>query len=221
MTTGRAGIARSSHATKTVFVFAGDPGDRDALSAMLRGAGYGVESFADPKLLVAAATDIPPACIILDLSGGDLSYRTVLDILEALDARRYPAPIVVAARGANVQMAVAAIRQGAAEFIDMPDQPQALAGRVQAVIDKLIREFKRPSRPAPQLPQFAGIELLTARERAVLAHLIRGASNRQMAALLAISPRTIEVHRARIMRKLRARKIASLIRIVLGTGRPD
>jgi FixJ family two-component response regulator len=114
----------------------------------------------------------------------------------------------------DIPMAVEAIKNGAFDFIEKPFDLDAVVARVRAAIDA----WARRGSASFQRREFPGHHLLTPREREVLAEIAGGASNKEAGRRLGISPRTIEVHRARIMDKLRARNAADLVRIVLTEG---
>jgi FixJ family two-component response regulator len=113
-------------------------------------------------------------------------------------------------------MAVEAIRNGALDFIEKPFDPATVAVRVR---DAMRAWQNAGSDDALLTRDFPGRDRLTARERDVLGRIVQGASNKEAGRELGISPRTVEVHRARIMEKLGARNAADLMRIVLAKGR--
>jgi FixJ family two-component response regulator len=146
--------------------------------------------------------------------------RSGLDMLRELDAPHYPAPILIVSGQSDVPTAVNAIKGGALDFIEKPIEIATVVARVREAI---MAWTHRPANGNGQLSQdilteIKGAELLTPREREVLARIIAGASNKEAGRMLSISPRTIEVHRARIMDKLGAKNAADLVRIVLGQG---
>ena len=109
-------------------------------------------------------------------------------------------------------MAVDAIRSGALDFFEKPFDADMLVRRVRTAIASREQGRSDAFRPAAHFP---GASLLTAREREVLERIAEGSSNKEIGRMLGISPRTVEVHRARIMEKLGARNAADLVRIVL------
>jgi len=139
-----------------------------------------------------------------------------LDLLRRLDAQHYPAPILVISGHGDIPTAIEAIRNGALDFIEKPFEAAALVARVRNAIDAWHSGNRKDSILARD---FSGHERLTARERDVLEQIAQGASNKEAGRDLGISPRTIEVHRARIMEKLAAKNAADLMRIVLRGGR--
>jgi two-component system, LuxR family, response regulator FixJ len=198
-----------------IFIVDDDPLVRDALSVVFTLAGYKVRAFADGASFVAAARAEAPACIILDVH---MPGRSGLDILKALNAEHYPTPIFIISGQGDIPMAVEAIRNGALDFIEKPFNGETVVTRVREAIEARTRRTEAGGLEA-LAAQFPGRDLLTPREREVLSKIAEGASNKEAGRLLGISPRTIEVHRARIMEKLGAKNAADLVRIVLSEGR--
>lgn len=193
---------------KTLYIVDDDPAVRDALSVVFETEGFTVEAFSDGDKFVESASSKKPACILLDVH---MPGRSGIEILKALNAEDYPAPIFIISGQGDIPMAVEAIRNGAHDFIEKPFTAEAVVKRIEDGI------AARAGRAAEQTKQsFQGAELLTRRETEVLQEITEGASNKEAGRKLGISPRTVEVHRARIMEKLGARNAADLVRIVLG-----
>jgi len=194
-----------------VFVVDDDVSVRDALAAVFEVAGFQVTRFAEGDSFVAAARAHPPACVLLDVH---MPGRSGLEILRDIDAQRFGAPIFVISAQGDIPTAVEAIRKGAYDFIEKPFDPEQVVARVRAAVEGFSqRDGAR--RVDPRLLRVPCCERLTPRERDVLVQIASGASNKEAGRQLGISPRTIEVHRARIMEKLGARNTADLVRIVL------
>jgi len=139
--------------------------------------------------------------------------RSGIDILSELNAENYGAPIFIISGQGDIPMAVNAIKQGAFDFIEKPFDADTV---VKAVRDALAAfASKDDGGTAFGDRELPGREHLTPRERQVLEQITSGATNKEAGRVLGISPRTIEVHRARIMEKLGARNAADLVRIVL------
>jgi two-component system, LuxR family, response regulator FixJ len=195
-----------------IFVVDDDPSVRAALAAVLGGEGFQVTGFAEGASFLTAARSHTPRCILIDVH---LPGSCGVELLKALDAQHYPAPIFVISGQGDIPTAVDAIRNGALDFIEKPFDPAAVVTRVREAIDAWDNAGHEPSVLAREFP---GHERLTARERQVLERIACGASSKEAGRELAISPRTVEVHRARIMEKLCAKNAADLMRIVLGKG---
>jgi FixJ family two-component response regulator len=197
-----------------IFVVDDDPAVRDTLSMVLSAAGYEVICFADGAALLAVARNRTPACILLDVH---IPGKSGLDILKELHGEDYPAPIFMISGQGDISMAVSAIKNGALDFIEKPFRGTEIVGRLNEAIGAYARRHAQNSSIATL--HFPGREPLTRREREVLEQFTSGASNKEAGRTLGISPRTIEDHRANIMKKLGARNAADLVRIVMTTQR--
>ncbi|MGB3867446.1 MAG: response regulator [Xanthobacteraceae bacterium] len=193
-----------------VFIVDDDEAVREMLSLLLRIEGYETRAFADAGSFLDAVRQQQPCCIILDLNLPDESGLAVLRQLPAIHAPMPPV-LVISGHG-DIATAVAAMKFGAVDFLEKPFAANAMVARVRDTV-----AVYRRAREAhiEGLADFAGLHLLTCRERDVLLQVTRGASNKEAGRRLGISPRTVEVHRARIMDKLGARNTADLMRIVL------
>ena len=185
---------------------------RDTLSAVFAPEGCRVTCFAEGQSFLIAARARTPSCILLDVN---MPGRSGLDMLRELDAPHYPAPILIVSGQGDVPTAVNAIKGGALDFIEKPIEAAAVIARVR---EALMAWPRRPANGNGHLTEVKGAGLLTAREREVLDRVIAGASNKEAGRTLGISPRTVEVHRARVMDKLGAKNTADLVRIVVGQG---
>jgi FixJ family two-component response regulator len=202
----------TNSASGEIFVVDDDPMVLNALSVFLTREGYRVAGFSDGASFLEAARTRTPICIILDVH---MPGQTGLDLLKELKAQDYPAPIFIVSGSGDIPMAVEAIKNGAFDFIEKPVKASTVVTRVREAVEAWARRKGNGNLPHA----FPGHEQLTARERDVLAQIAAGSSNKQAGRELGISPRTIEVHRARIMEKLGARNAADLMRIVLSEGR--
>jgi FixJ family two-component response regulator len=199
-----------SGAISEIFVGDDDPSVRDALSSILSIEGYQVTAFGEGASLLSAARARVPTCILLDV---EMPGRSGLDILKELNAREYPAPILIISGKSTTQMVVDAIRNGALDFIEKPFDAETVTGRVREAVEAARNSGPRTASDILTL-NFRGRAQLTRRECEVLAQVAGGASNKEAGRHLGISARTVEVHRARIMDKVGARNAADLMRIV-------
>jgi FixJ family two-component response regulator len=179
---------------------------RSAVASSLETQGYHVTLFSDGSSLLAATRHHVPGCILLD---ADVSGPAGNDLLGEL-GQKITAPIVIMADDANIEMAVSAMKKGAKDFVVKPIVAEAVAGKVRDAL----AEKKPGNGSAPNLYSIPGGDRLTPREKEVLQRISAGASNKEAGRQLGISPRTVEVHRARIMEKIGARNTADLVRIV-------
>jgi len=199
--------------TNEIFIVDDDASVRAALSVVLSSEGYQVASFVEGETFLAAARSRTPGCVLLDVH---LPGSSGLEVLKQLDAQSYPAPVLVISGRGDIPTAVEAIRNGALDFIEKPFDPTTVVARVRSAIDGWHNGNGKNSILARDFP---GHDRLTAREGDVLERIAQGESNKEAGRELGISPRTIEVHRARIMEKLAAKNAADLMRIVLRGGR--
>ena len=207
-------MSAGTAASGEIFVVDDDPMVLNALSVVLSREGYQVTGFAEGASFLAAAKSRTPTCVILDVH---MPGQSGLDILKELNAQQYPAPIFIISGIGDIPMAVEAIKNGALDFIEKPFDATTVVTRVREAVEAWSRRAKSNGNTLPR--SFPGQDLLTSRERDVLSQIAAGSSNKQAGRELGISPRTIEVHRARIMEKLGAKNAADLVRIVLSEGR--
>jgi FixJ family two-component response regulator len=199
-----------------IFVVDDDPAIRETLSLVLSAGGYQVICFADGAALLAVARTRTPSCILLDVH---IPGKSGLDILKELHGEDYPAPIFMISGQGDIAMAVTAIKSGALDFIEKPFRGSEIVARLEEAIGAYERRHSENTASKIASLHFPGREPLTRREREVLAQFSSGASNKEAGRELGISPRTIEDHRANIMKKLGARNAADLIRIVMNASR--
>jgi FixJ family two-component response regulator len=199
-----------------IFVVDDDPAIRDTLFVILSTGGYEVICFADGAALLEVARSRTPAAILLDVN---IPGKSGLDILKELHGEDYPAPIFMISGQGDIAMAVGAIKSGALDFIEKPFRGTELVTRLEEAIEAYARRHAQDNVSSVGSLHFPGREPLTRREREVLEQFTAGASNKEAGRTLGISPRTIEDHRANIMKKLGARNAADLVRIVMTAQR--
>jgi FixJ family two-component response regulator len=194
-----------------------DPSVRDALVLVFEQAGFRVSGFADGPGLLSALQHRSADILLVDVQ---LPGPSGLDVLRHLHARKFPGPIILMTGHADIPMAVEAIKAGAVDLIEKPFNLDRLVAQVSGALANHARRRAERADPVTALgPE--GASLLTPRERDVLQELVRGASNKEAGRSLGISPRTIEVHRARIMEKLGARNAADLVRVIYDERRSE
>lgn len=181
----------------------------DALSLLLRMEGFTPHAFGDAQSFIDRARSLVPACIVLDLH---LPGTSGLDVLRSLASLKVTAPVIMMSGQSDIALVVEAMKNGALDFLEKPFAASAMTERIR---DAVASHRKSSETAIEGLANFNGRHRLTGRERDVLGLLAYGASNKEAGRRLGISPRTIEVHRARIMEKLGARNSADMMRIVL------
>ena len=188
-----------------IYVADDDDAVRRSLAMLLDGAGYRVSAFASGEAMLAGLeTGEPPACAVVDVRMGD-GMLTGLDVQRALSARAAGFPVIIVTGHGDVPLAVAAMRLGVVNFLEKPYPPDSLLDAVaEAVAAGIVRPRELPA--------------LTPRERAVLAALVAGRSNKEIARDMGISHRTVEVHRASMMTRLGAKNLAEAVRMGLAAG---
>jgi two-component system, LuxR family, response regulator FixJ len=198
---------------REIFVVDDDPTIHDVLSAALSHEGMRVVSFTDGSSFLAVAGTQLPSCVLLDVNMPD---RSGLEVLREINAKKYPAPILMISGRRDVPAVVSAIKCGALDYIEKPLDADMVVDRVNEAI--MVRYCGGNENGRMLGRQFFGHELLTPREGEVLAHISAGESNKEVGRSLGISTRTVEVHRAHIMEKFCAKNATDLMRIVLSNG---
>jgi FixJ family two-component response regulator len=196
-----------------VFVMDEDVAMRETLSIALQEEGYDVVCFADGTALLAVARERTPSCMFIEVRNPD---QAGLELLKKLRAENYPAPVFIISGHGDIPMAVAAIRHGALDFIEKPFRSGDVVARLKAAMGELSRWQQAETRSKSVALQFPGCEPLTRREQQVLERLAAGVSNKEAARQLGLSARTVEGHRANIMKKVGVKNAAQLFRRVLG-----
>jgi FixJ family two-component response regulator len=192
-----------------VVVVDDDAAIRDALQVLLEMEGLRVKAYPTGEAFLLEATRLKPGCVLLDVH---MAGRSGLEVLDAIGGSGYHAPVIMISGQGDVPMAVHAMKHGAFDFIEKPFDGPVVLKRVREAMARVASTSAVVMNG--RLPAFPGHDALTAREMDVLEHIVSGASNKEAGRLLGISPRTIEVHRARIMEKLKARNTAELVRLV-------
>lgn len=192
----------------TVYVVDDDPDVRHALGMLLGLRGYRVALFDSAESFLEALPADAAGCLVTDIRMPGLSG---LELQQAL-ARRCPAlPVVVLTAHGTVDSARTALRAQAVDFLTKPFQQEELVAAIELAFDRSREERLRQQMASMDRTLVDG---LTPRERQVAVLLATGALNVDIARQLSISPRTVEIHKARCMEKLKTRTLADLIRLV-------
>lgn len=191
-----------------IYVVDDDPGVRESLEALLSAHGHAVVPCASAADFLARFEPATAACILLDVR---LPGMDGLTLLEALAGDRHGVPVVMMTAHGDVPMAARAMRAGAADFVEKPFDAVTLRASLAGAI----------ARTAPVVvdPAVAGrFASLTPREREVMERMVEGLPNKLIAHALGMSPRTVEVHRGRVMQKTGAGSLAQLVRLAIRAG---
>lgn len=198
---------------QTVFIVEDDAAVRDSLEVLLGLNGYRTRSFACAEDFLKVYQ--PSAgCLLLDIRMPGMSG---LELQAALLQKPPAPPIIVMTAHGDVATVRTAFKFGAVDFLEKPVDPDALLAVVRTALDTDAAQ-QRAMQKAKLVKQ--QLSTLTARERQVMELITKGCNNGEIASTLGISPRTVEVHKARVMEKLQVRSVAELVRIVLGTRIP-
>ena len=198
-----------SKSKPVVYVVDDDPALRDALSRLIGSVSIAVRAFESAIAFLEHYSPDRPACLVLDVRLPGLSG---LDLQEILVARRDPLPVLLITGYVDVAMVVRAMKMGAVDFIEKPFNDQVLLDRIQECIDLHRLRMKQY---AINADIDGRIRRLSPREADVMKRVVDGMSNRSIAAELGLSPKTIEVHRARVMEKMKATSLPELVRLRL------
>jgi len=197
-----------------VFVVDDDASVRDALGRLLRSAGYEARLLSSAPEFLAQEVPDAPCCLLLDVQLPGLSG---LDLQEELAAAHIQIPIVFISGQSDVPMSVKAMKAGALEFLTKPLREEDLLSAVGLALE---RDRLRLQEEKVLSAVRAKYETLSAREQQVLGLVAEGLMNKQIAAAMGISERTVKIHRGHLTRKLGVRSVAELVRMAdqLGTG---
>lgn len=199
-------------AASTVFIVDDNADDRDRLRAIAESVGLDVATFGSARDFLGAYLPTQPGCLVLDLR---MPGMDGLDLQAELAQRAFSIPIIFVTAYAEVRAAVQAMHAGALDFLSKPVCERELLQLIRVALERDARE--RAARTERELAA-ARFRTLSAREREVLEHVLRGHHSKEIAYQLAISPRTVDVHRANINHKLGATCLPDLYRLVVQAG---
>jgi FixJ family two-component response regulator len=195
-----------------VMVVDDDSGVRNAMRALLKSVGLTAMLYASAQEFLAAYDPNQPGCLLLDIRMPGMSG---MELQQELNLRGAVIPVIFMSGHADIPMAVEAMQHGAFDFLQKPFRDQDLLDRIQRAIAK---DAERRVALGERARIKTHLESLTDREREVLDLLTLGKQNKVIAQQLGVSPRTIEIHRARVMEKMDAQSVAELVRMMLDLG---
>ncbi len=198
----------------TVFIVEDDASVRDSIALMLGLTGYRTAPFADAEAFLEAWRDDWAGCVIADLR---LPGRTGVELQKEMRLRGAALPFIIITAHGDVPTARAAFRAQAIDFLEKPFDNGQLCAAIETAFGVEQRRLRSHDRRRADAGKLAR---LTIREREVLDHVAKGLHAKEIAAALGISPRTVEVHKTRLMEKLGARNVAELVRFALAAATP-
>ena len=193
----------------TVFVVDDDDAVRESLAFLLKSVGLKVESFSSAQDFLKSYNPARAGCLVLDIRMPGMSG---LELQEKLKQMESMLPIIFITGHGDVPMAVKAIKAGAADFVQKPFRDQELIDRIREVLEEDASARVEKLQKAEILKR---IDSLTEREREVMEQVVDGKANKVVAIDLNVSQRTVEIHRANVMDKMKARSLAQLVRLVM------
>jgi two-component system, LuxR family, response regulator FixJ len=199
--------------SRSVHLVDDDEAVRDSLAALLETHDFDVSAYPSGEAFLSACPTSAAGCLLTDVRMPDMDGLTLQQRVVAA----YPGLSVIIMTGhADVPLAVRAMKAGAIDFIEKPFPAPVIVD----AIERALGESRRQREPVPQpSAEIQGrLASLTPREREVLDGLVAGLPNKTIAYDLGISPRTVEIHRARVMEKMRAKSLSELVRIALQLG---
>lgn len=189
---------------RKVHIVDDDEGVRGALALLLRTEGFAVETYHSAEAFLAATVRDEEGCVVTDVRMAGMSG---MDLLVAMQERGLALPTIVITGHADIPMAVSAMKRGAADLLEKPVRAEDFVAAIRQAVDAA----PGPAAPSPH-SKFAA---LSKREKQVLAELLLGHPNKTIGFRLGISQRTVEIHRANVMRKSGAGSLAELVKMSL------
>jgi RNA polymerase sigma factor (sigma-70 family) len=191
-----------------VLVVDDDPSVRRAIKRLVESVGLQAELFGSAHEFLQAKRPDVPSCLVLDIR---LPGTSGLDFQQELAEANIPVPIIFITAHGDVPMTVRAMKAGAVEFLTKPFRDQDLLDAIQIALERDRARRQRETEIAVLRERF---ESLTPREREVIAMVVAGRLNKQIAAEIGTAENTVKVHRSRAMEKMQAQSLADLVRMV-------
>jgi FixJ family two-component response regulator len=195
-----------------VYIVDDDASVRKSLTRLVAAAGYRVQAFASAREYLAREPSTGAACLVLDVRMPGL---TGLDLQKALAGSEHRTAIIFITGHGDIAMSVTAMKEGAVDFLTKPFAGKDLLDAIQRALAKDTRELGTEARVAEIQER---VKLLTRRETEVFALVVTGMLNKQIASALGVGEKTVKVHRARVMEKMRAGSVAELVRLADAVG---
>ncbi len=196
----------------TIYVIDDDSALRDSLSFLLASSGFTVQPFNSAEAFLAASPPMGKGCILTDVRMEGLDG---IGLLRRLRETGHSVPVIVMTGHGDVPLAVRAMKLGATDFLEKPFDGEAL---VQVVRSAFERESEASKEDALSSELTSRLASLSQRESQVLKGLVNGKTNKEIAREFDLSPRTVEVYRAKLMTKMQAGSISELVRFAIKAG---
>lgn len=196
-------------AKSVVFVVDDDDGVRRAMGTLMESVGYAYVAYASAVEFLRHYDAAQPGCLILDIRMPEMSG---LELQQELNQRGLQIPVIFVTGHGDVPMAVDAMKKGAFDFVQKPFRDQDLLDRVNRAL-QTDAAARQESAGKDEVLHRCGT--LTPREKEVMALIVEGKANKVIAMDLNLSERTVEIHRARVMEKMKARSVAQLVKMSL------
>ncbi len=194
----------------TIYIVDDDEAIRDSVRLLLESAGFNnIALYQSGRVFLSEAEPQPGDCLLLDVRMPDIDG---LELQNELNRRGSRLAVIIMTGHADVPVAVRAMKAGAADFIEKPFSDEVLLDALRRAL-ALAAEASRGHEQASETMR--RLQTLTAREREVFDAMISGRPNKVIAYDLGISPRTVEIHRARVMEKMQARNLSTLVRMAM------
>jgi len=195
-----------------VYILDDDEAVRDSMSALLDSYGFEQKTYASANTFLGSVTSKFAGCLLLDIRMPEMDG---LEVLQSLVTKGIKLPVIIITGHGDLPMAVKAMKFGAVDFIEKPFEEDVLVDSVRRAmaIGKQIHSQDNEKKDLQQR-----LAKLTPREHEVLIHIANGLQNKVIAYEMGISPRTIEIHRARVIEKTQARNLSHLVRIAIEGG---
>lgn len=202
-------MATAANQEATVFIVDDDDAVRESLAFLMKSVGIKAESFPNAQAFLDSYNPARPGCLVLDIRMPGMSGLELQDKLKQMGSIL---PIIFITGHGDVPMAVKAIKAGAMDFVQKPFRDQELIDRIREVLeeDSHVRAEKLQRNEI-----LRRMDTLTEREREVMEQVVDGKANKVVAIDLNVSQRTVEIHRANVMEKMKARSLAQLVRLVM------
>ena len=196
----------------TIHVVDDDVSFRNAISRLVRAGGHEVRCYPSAVEFLAAPAGASPGCVLVDLH---MPGPSGLDLQQALAKAEHPLPVIFLTGHGDIPISVQAMREGAEDFLTKPVKKDRLFAAIERALARDAQERAQRARLRELRARFGA---LTPREREVLAHVLTGQLNKQIAGDLDASERTIKAHRANLMAKLEIHSVAELVQLAHEAG---